>query len=173
MYTLQGQSPLSQIERAPHGASLKVGLRGLGQVLMKRGTSALEVFELAEKLEQMGYPMGPRPDPNLFDDSLEQAVMLFQREHGLPAVGTVDGITLNMIDRDYETGQERPTGMMATLTKAISLFRTPKRMVEPVVDKTGIWPGLPGITNFQLAGIVVVVGFIAYKTLSFLTHRDT
>lgn len=64
------------------------------------GERSTDVLILRINLAELGHGARPAgPDGNLFDPSLQQALMTFQRSAGLPVTGTVDGATRTALDR--------------------------------------------------------------------------
>jgi len=69
---------------------------------LKKGESSPRVRQLRKRLESSGDMPADETGGNLYDDKLEQAVMAFQKCHGLNADGAVGRDTLNALNVPLE-----------------------------------------------------------------------
>lgn len=68
-----------------------------GTRILYQGTAGEDVAELQRRLESLGYAVGPID--GIFGPKTKEAVMKFQRDHGLVVDGIVGEETYDMLEQ--------------------------------------------------------------------------
>ena len=88
--------------------SLAAGALGEENRIWQRGDTGDTVTRIQEKLRELKYL--DREPTGVYDEETEQAILWFQRDHGLLETGMADAVTLRMLEETKEQAIPQETG---------------------------------------------------------------